>query len=44
MPKLKPLSGDELLHIFSRFGFTKFSRLEVTSSCGVKSLVEVARL
>jgi predicted RNA binding protein YcfA (HicA-like mRNA interferase family) len=26
MPKLKPLSGDELLRIFSRFGFTKFSQ------------------
>ncbi|MBZ5634234.1 MAG: type II toxin-antitoxin system HicA family toxin [Acidobacteriia bacterium] len=26
MPKLKSLSGDELLRIFARFGFTKFSQ------------------
>ena len=26
MPKLRSLSGDDLLHVFSRFGFHKFSQ------------------
>jgi predicted RNA binding protein YcfA (HicA-like mRNA interferase family) len=26
MPKLRPLSGEDLVHIFGRFGFTTFSQ------------------